>query len=177
MEFKSERLFMRPFQLRDKADTYEIYKDKETSRFLLHDGWDETNVDKAFQERLNNNTLTTDQALNLAVVCDNQVIGDLYVFYTGMKDTIEIGYTFLSTARGQGYATEAVKALMEELFKHHQVHRIQANLDARNQASAALCERLGMRCEAHFIQDYWSKGEWTDSLVYGMLAEEFYLNK
>ena len=30
-------------------------------------------------------------------------------------------------------------------------------------------ERIGMRREAHFIQDYWSKGEWTDSYVYAML--------
>ena len=35
-----------------------------------------------------------------------------------------------------------------------------------------LCERVGMRKEAHFIEDYWSKGEWTDSFVYGMLLSD-----
>lgn len=52
------------------------------------------------------------------------------------------------------------------------MHRIQANLDARNTASAKLCENLGMRREAHFIKDYWNKGEWTDSFIYGMLITD-----
>lgn len=30
-----------------------------------------------------------------------------------------------------------------------------------------------MRREAHFIQDFWSKGEWTDSYIYAILASEF----
>ncbi|MCZ6353685.1 GNAT family protein, partial [Escherichia coli] len=47
-----------------------------------------------------------------------------------------------------------------------------AELDARNSASAALCERLGMRLEATHLQDLFSKGEWTDSLVYAALASD-----
>lgn len=35
-----------------------------------------------------------------------------------------------------------------------------------------LCERIDMRKEAHFIQDFWNKGEWTDSIVYGMLLSD-----
>ena len=69
-------------------------------------------------------------------------------------------------------ATEAVCSLVFKLFDEFNVHRIQANLDARNTASQKLCERIGMRQEAHFIQDFWSKNEWTDSLVYGMLSSD-----
>ncbi len=61
---------------------------------------------------------------------------------------------------------------MEYLFKNVKIHRIQANLDSRNLSSAKLCERIGMRKEAHFIKDYWNKGEWTDSYIYGMLASD-----
>ena len=43
-------------------------------------------------------------------------------------------------------------------------------MDARNLGSAKLCENIGMRREAHFIKDFYSKGEWTDSFIYGMLA-------
>ena len=52
------------------------------------------------------------------------------------------------------------------------VYWIIANLDSRNLSSAKLCERIGMRKEAHFIKDYWNKGEWTDSYIYGMLASD-----
>lgn len=47
------------------------------------------------------------------------------------------------------------------------------NIDSRNQASKKLCERLGMRIEGNFIEDYWNKGEWTNSLIFGMLYSDF----
>ncbi len=61
---------------------------------------------------------------------------------------------------------------MKELFEKYNVHRIQANLDARNISPAKLCNNIGMRKEAHFIKDYWNKDEWTDSYVYGMLITD-----
>ncbi|PFX35073.1 GNAT family N-acetyltransferase, partial [Bacillus pseudomycoides] len=74
---------------------------------------------------------------------DTKVIGDLSVWYTDMKDTVEIGYTFSKSVSGKGYATEAVIALINYLFEVVKVHRIQANLDARNIASGKLCRRVG----------------------------------
>ena len=58
-------------------------------------------------------------------------------------------------------------------FRHYGMHRIQAQVESRNQASARLCERLGMQQEAHLRRNWLIKGEWTDTLVYGLLAEEF----
>jgi RimJ/RimL family protein N-acetyltransferase len=34
-------------------------------------------------------------------------------------------------------------------------------------------ERLGMRKEAHFVQNERFKGEWGDELVYAILATEY----
>jgi RimJ/RimL family protein N-acetyltransferase len=53
------------------------------------------------------------------------------------------------------------------------LHRIVACLDARNVASARLAERLGMRREAHFVSNEMFKGEWTDEVIYAMLAEDW----
>ena len=50
---------------------------------------------------------------------------------------------------------------------------MRANLDPRNDASAALCRRLGMREEAHFVEDIWFKGEWADSAIYAILDREW----
>jgi aminoglycoside 6'-N-acetyltransferase len=74
---------------------------------------------------------------------------------------------------GQGFATEAVRAVLGLAFDYYGMHRVVAQLDARNVRSARLCERLGMVQEGHLRRDWWSKGEWTDTLVYGMLAEEW----
>jgi RimJ/RimL family protein N-acetyltransferase len=63
--------------------------------------------------------------------------------------------------------------MIDLAFDHYGVHRVTAQLDARNARSAALCERLGMRRESHKLRDFWSKGEWTDSFEYAVLAEEW----
>ncbi|TSB47746.1 GNAT family N-acetyltransferase [Alkalicoccobacillus porphyridii] len=172
MEYYTDRLHIRPFKGNDLFDTYNIYNQDFICKYLLHDKWTKENMQEQFNKKLANDALTKETSLSLAVVKDLEVIGDLSVWYTGMKDTVEIGYSFSTKASGKGYASEAVKSLVNKLFNEYGVHRIQATLDARNESSKKLCERLGMRKEAHFIQDYWSKGEWTDSIVFGMLYSD-----
>jgi RimJ/RimL family protein N-acetyltransferase len=84
----------------------------------------------------------------------------------------EIGFTIAPEYQGRGYATEAVRLLAGYLFGRGK-HRITASCDARNAASAALLERLGMRREGHLRQSTWAKGEWTDDLLYGLLRDEW----
>lgn len=172
MNLQTKRLTIRPFQQGDLEDLYAIYGNEDTCRFLLHSVWREENKEEKFSEKLEANLLTPSDPLSLACVYREKVIGDLSIWYTGMKDTLEIGFSFNPPYGGQGFATEALRAVMEYLFLEKNIHRIQANLDARNAPSAALCQRVGMRREAHFLQDYWNKGEWPDSYVYGMLASD-----
>ncbi|MEY8370265.1 GNAT family N-acetyltransferase [Aerococcaceae bacterium 50-4] len=164
---------MRPFEDADFKELYEIHSDEETVRYHIHEVWTPENAKKAFKQRTGNKTLTPESYLNLAVVLDGVVIGDLGATFIGMKETVEIAYTFNKKYQGSGYASEAVRALIDYIFSHFKVHRIVANIDVRNEASSRLCERVGMRKEAHFIQDFWVKGEWTDSYIYAVLANEF----
>lgn len=156
----------------DLEDTYEIYSNKDVCEFLLEEAWDKTTKEVEFNKKLDNTELREDSALSLAVLLNEKVIGDISVWYTGMKQTVEIGFVFNPKFAKKGYAKESVIAVIKELFANYKIHRIQANLDARNISSAKLCNNLGMRQEAHFIQDFWNKGEWTDSYVYGMLKDD-----
>ena len=74
---------------------------------------------------------------------------------------------------GQGFATEACTAVLDLAFEHLGLHRVVANMDARNTASARLAERLGMRREAHHRSAEMFKGEWSDLLVYAILDREW----
>jgi RimJ/RimL family protein N-acetyltransferase len=85
----------------------------------------------------------------------------------------EIGFTIAPEHQGHGYATEAVRSLLGYLFGSLGKHRVTACCDARNAASAAVLERLGMRREGHLHESTWAKGEWTDDLLYAMLAREW----
>lgn len=172
MKLTTERLSIRPFLARDKDDVYEIYSDERVCHYLLEDPWSEATKEAAFHKKLEASTLTEDSPLSLAVLLDEKVIGDISVWYTGMKQTVEIGFVFNPKFSKKGYAKESVSAVIRELFTRYDMHRIQANLDARNTASAQLCRNLGMRQEAHFIKDFWNKGEWTDSYVFGLLKED-----
>ena len=58
-------------------------------------------------------------------------------------------------------------------FDTLRAHRVHALLDARNAASAVLCERLGMRREATILEEQYDDGEWQDTAMYGILRREW----
>ena len=62
---------------------------------------------------------------------------------------------------------------MQVCFDYLDAHRVTARLDARNDRSAALAERLGFRREAHYVENEYVKGEWTDEVVYATLEHEW----
>lgn len=172
-KIEGTRLYLRTFEAKDEDTLFQLYKQPAVCMYLLHEPWTSANSAEAFQKKCVQKRLSHQTALSLAVVYDHRVIGDLSVWRTGQPDCVEIGYAFDPAYSGQGFAQEALQLLINWLFSTQQVHRIQATLDARNTPSANCCRRIGMREEAHFIQDWWNKGQWTDSLVFGLSAAEW----
>lgn len=168
----TNRLELRTLIEHDLEDVYEIYCCEETCQYLLHEPWNNNNKVSSFEAELKKDDFDSEIGLNLGVVLEDKVIGVLSAWRTEMTDTAEIGFSFNKNYSGQGYATEAAHTLFDYLFIDKNLHRITANCDARNSASAKLCERVGMRKEAHFIKDFWNKGEWTDSYIFAVLREE-----
>ena len=110
----------------------------------------------------------------LAVERDGRVIGDVYfTIKSDEHQTGEIGWTLHPDFSGQGFMTEAAGAVLGLAFAEIGLHRVMAELDARNTSSIALCRRLGMREEAHFVEDLWFKGEWGDTGIYAVLEREW----
>jgi len=85
----------------------------------------------------------------------------------------EIGFTVAAEHQGHGYATEAVRRLLHYLLIERDKHRVSATCDDRNTRSAAVLERVGMRREGHLLESTWSKGEWTNDLLYAVLRREW----
>jgi len=85
----------------------------------------------------------------------------------------QIGVTFSRAYQKQGYATEAVRRLLDYLFGSLFLHRVSAICDSENYASARLLERVGMRREGHFIENIWFKGAWGSEYAYAMLQSEW----
>jgi RimJ/RimL family protein N-acetyltransferase len=63
--------------------------------------------------------------------------------------------------------------VLELAFTAIGLHRVMAQLSPLNTASIALCKRLGMREEAHFVEDLWFRGAWGDTGIYAILDREW----
>ena len=74
---------------------------------------------------------------------------------------------------GKGLATEAVRRVLQFGFERIGLHRVEAELDPRNTASARLLERIGFRYEGLLRERWWVYEEWCDSALYGLLRADF----
>ncbi|MBX3091430.1 MAG: GNAT family N-acetyltransferase [Cryobacterium sp.] len=85
----------------------------------------------------------------------------------------EIGWSLHPDSMGNGYVTEAANALVRLGFGHFGFHRIFARIDTDNAPSIRVAERLGMRREAHLIENDFFNERWGSEFVYALLAAEF----
>ncbi|GIG60000.1 N-acetyltransferase [Longispora fulva] len=100
------------------------------------------------------------------------LIGDLGCRLDDNLMQADLGFTLAADRHGHGYATEAVRGLLAHLFGRG-LRRVSAECDARNGASARLLERVGFRREGLRPAYTFIKGEWTDDLLFGLLAEHW----
>lgn len=168
---RTERLVLRPTEPGDAEAFVDAWASEEWTSLLLSRPLNPAEVAEMVRRRQERGD---GRFVGLVVEHDGTVVGDsmLDLQGTGLSEG-EIGWTILPQHAGRGYATEAAQAMLRLGFEHFGLRRIVANLDARNDRSAALCERLGMRRECHRIGDFWSKGGWTDSYEYALLADEW----
>jgi RimJ/RimL family protein N-acetyltransferase len=170
---RTARLRLRPVTAADVDDLHAYQSQPDVCRYLPYEP--RTRAEVAEKVAHWSAALTLADAGDywiLALEHAGSVIGDLYF---ALKDDAgaDIGWVLHPGHSGRGYMTEAAGALLELAFTELERHRVRAVLDPRNEASAALCRRLGMRHEAHFVEDLWFKGEWGDTAVYAILAREW----
>jgi RimJ/RimL family protein N-acetyltransferase len=106
-------------------------------------------------------------------LADDALIGDLGVHLHTNGMQAEIGFTLAPSAQGQGYGSEAVRRILDHLLVERGLHKVAAECDARNDASARLLARTGFTLEGRLRSQTFLKGEWTDDLWFGVLADEW----
>ena len=171
----TDRLRLRLHQDEDVPWLHSVYSQTSVTRYLLDSPWTVPDALERVSERKRKDGLDgATGALALVVEkSDGTPVGDVALWSTdAVRGGAEVGWVLDPNHRGHGYAFEAVSAVIEVGFCRYGLHRIAAQMDARNSGSAALAERLGMTREALFRQDWWSKGEWTDTAVYALLAAD-----
>jgi RimJ/RimL family protein N-acetyltransferase len=174
---ETPRLLLRPFEEADLDELVEIQSRPEVSDFLYWEPRERGDVLKVF-ERLKRMDRIDESSDSLRLAAISKETGDLVGDYSLRLESREhaqgeIGYITHPDHQGHGYATEGCQPLLRLGFEVLGLHRIFGNCDGRNQASARVMERLGMRLEAHFRENEFVKGVWTDALIYAILASEW----
>ncbi len=107
-------------------------------------------------------------------VCDEAFIGwcSLTSWNPDYRSTL-LGYCYTDAAWGNGYATEAARALLRWAFDTLDLNRVQAATDTRNVASARVLEKLGFVREGTLREDCVVNGEVSDSWVYGLIRRDW----
>lgn len=98
---------------------------------------------------------------------DGRLIGKLYLHDAEFFGAFELGYTFLRSVWGQGFASEAVRGLLRYAFEVLDIRRIFAEADVENVRSCRVLERCGFRREALYLQSAAFRKDAGGNPVYG----------
>ena len=172
----SERLIIRPFRDSDLEPFLAYRNDPEVARYQ---GWSvpyprQTALD--FIAEMKTAQIQPGSWLQLALEMQpgGEMIGDVAIHQ--MKSDPRQAYLGYSLARaywGRGFASEAIRAVLDLLFNQLELHRVVAECDVENDASWRLLERLGFRREAHLLENIYFKGAYGSEYHYAMLEREW----
>ncbi|WP_088998009.1 GNAT family N-acetyltransferase [Micromonospora echinaurantiaca] len=175
LPIRTERLRLRPYRGDEVDALLAYYSDPVVARYIPWEPWTRDFAATVVARRVHGTGITgAESRLALVVEHEGEIVGDVILWPA--DETLsrgEMGWAFHPSVSGRGFATEAVRALVGVAFEQCGMHRVIAHVDARNTPSARVCERVGMVREAHLRQDHWTKGEWADTLIYGLLAKEW----
>jgi RimJ/RimL family protein N-acetyltransferase len=174
---ETERLELRPFEPRDLDPLHAIYSDEEVARYLYNDPRTLDEVRELLERKIAGAAVDAEgQWLSAAATLKrtDELVGDVSLLWASERHRQgELGFIVHPAHKGRGYATEAARPLLAFAFETLGLHRVVGRADARNAGSARVLEKLGMRREAHLVENEWIKGEWQSELVYALLDREW----
>jgi RimJ/RimL family protein N-acetyltransferase len=160
---------LRRFRAADLDDLAAMYADESVSRYLYWNvrSREETRV-MLEEKMLRAVDVGRDNILPVAVAWSetDRLIGDFMLRWREDEHRQgEIGGSVSAPYRGRGVAAATYGELLNLGFATYRLHRIFGRCDGRNQASIRSLERAGLTREAHFVENEFVKGEWTDEVV------------
>ncbi|HEX5900293.1 MAG TPA: GNAT family protein [Solirubrobacteraceae bacterium] len=176
MPIETERLRLRPLHEDDLGALHAIQSREDVCRWLYWGPRSQDEVREALERQIAGLRERPAEGVNLAVepVATGGLVGHVSLSVGPPEHRQgEIGFLLHPDHQGRGYATEAAEAMLALAFDTYGLHRVVGRLEPRNVASARVLEKLGMRREAHLIENEWVKDEWQSELVYAVLAREW----
>jgi RimJ/RimL family protein N-acetyltransferase len=178
MELTTSRLYLREMRLEDAEAANEYESDPEVARYQTHGVRSLEESRKYIAEGLVTAACdprrTYDLAITVRAEKSDRLIGRAGLSFSNVElQEAMIWYVVRPADHGKGYATEAARAMLGFGFEVLKLHRIFADVDPLNIPSSRVCEKLGMRKEAHFIDNIFIKNIWCGTAIYALLDREW----
>ena len=101
-------------------------------------------------------------------------VGQIVVFDTNLRmGSFKYGLFFVQEAQGKGYASEAVKIVLDYYFNQLRYHKANVYIYDFNTPSVKFHEKMGFVREGRLRQVAYIDGEYCDAVYYGMTSDEF----
>lgn len=108
-----------------------------------------------------------------AIRLQSRCIGMTALFVDSRHHSARISYVIAPEFWGNGYTTEAVKAVLKYGFEALKLHRVEADHFAENTASGRVMRKAGMIQEGISREKYYKFGAYHDVVCYGILENEW----
>ena len=174
---ETSRLRLRPFAADDLDALFAYQSRDDMTRYLYWDARNREEVREALERKITATSIRAEGdflALAAESASTGELVGDVVLQLINEEHrTGEIGFMVHPDHHGHGYATEAAEPLLRIALADLRLHRVIGRVEARNTASARVLEKLGMRREAHLVENEYVRGEWQSELVYAILDREW----
>ncbi len=176
MRVETKRLVLREFTQGDLDATQHLHGKGDAQRYQGFDLSDGDKLRASIRLAMAHALEEPRRVYELAVVLKEggQLIGRCGVTKALLEPKEGVMW-FVSDPRfwNQGFITEAADALFRFCFEELKLHRVTGECDPKNAGSTHLMEKLGMRKEAHLVENAWIGGAWKDTAVYALLEREW----
>lgn len=170
----SDRLRLREFRADDLDDSLAVVGDDRVTHWLSFDSLTRDQqanrltgaIQRASQDP------RTEYYLAVAERETDRLIGFIRLGLSGVK-AAKLGFAIAADHWGNGYATEATRAMVNYGFAKLDLHRITAAIGPENAASIALVTRLRFQREGRLRDHVFTNGAWRDSELYSILSHEW----
>ena len=176
MELVTERLLLRELTEADAPACNAYESDPQVVRYTSHDVRSLEESAAYLRRNAEVQRESPRRTFDFAIVprAEGRLVGRIGISFTDVANREATLWYILGRASwGKGYVPEAAQALLDFGFGELGLHRVFIDCDPENHASVRVGEKLGMRREAHFVENVWLKGAWVGTLIYAILDREW----
>ncbi|MBX7147159.1 MAG: GNAT family N-acetyltransferase [Alphaproteobacteria bacterium] len=172
---ETHNLILRPICANDASDIFDYARNPKISRYTL---WDtHKNIADTLiyiDEVFDNYDHHIPDSWGITLKNSDKVIGTIGCFWANQSvPSMELGYALREDYWGQGLITEAAKIVMDFVFKHYNLLRLQARCHIDNHASAKVIEKIGMIREGTHRYILKCKNELWDMHYYALTKHDW----